>query len=226
MNRFVAVPLILAIWSVAEPGGGAAAQAAEPKLHITRSSLTPNRALIRAFAAFQAGDLATAELEYERMLRSEPSNPDALHGAAAVALRKNERERAGEFHRRALAANPRDAVALAGLTGLRGQADAAAAESRLKSMIAEQPDEPALHFALANVYAASARWREAQQSFFSAYIGDPEQPDYLFNLAVSLDHLHQGKLAREFYEKAAAAAARRPAAFSPARIAERLRELQ
>jgi uncharacterized protein HemY len=93
-------------------------------------------------------------------------------------------------------------------------------------MIAEQPDEPALHFALANVYAASARWREAQQSFFSAYIGDPEQPDYLFNLAVSLDHLHQGKLAREFYEKAAAAAARRPAAFSPARIAERLRELQ
>lgn len=228
MKRSVAVPIAVAVWNVAGLSGWApcaAAPTAESALHVTRSSLTPNRGLIRAFAAFQAGDPATAEIEYARVLRSEPSNPEALHGAATVALRNNEREHAGEFYRRALAANPRDAVAVAGLIGLRSQADAAAAESRLKSMIAEQPDEPSLHFALGNVYASSARWREAQQSFFSAYTADPDQPDYLFNLAVSLDHLHQGKLARDFYERAAAAAARHPAAFSPARVAERLRDL-
>lgn len=228
MKLSVALPIAVAAWSAAGLSGWvfcSAAPTTEPALHITRSALMPNRGLTRAFAAFQAGDLATAAIEYSRVLRAEPSNPEALHGAALVALRNNERERAGDFHQRALAANPRDAIALAGLIGLRGQADAAAAESRLKSMIAEQPDEPSLHFALGNVYASSARWSEAQQSFFSAYAADPDQPDYLFNLAVSLDHLHQGKLARDFYEKAAAAAARHPAAFSPARIAERLQEL-
>jgi uncharacterized protein HemY len=93
-------------------------------------------------------------------------------------------------------------------------------------MIASQPDQPFLHFALGNVYAGQSRWPEAQRAYFKAYSGDPENPDYLFNLAVSLDQLHQGKLAMQYYNQAMAAASQRPAGFDKGQAANRLRELQ
>jgi Tfp pilus assembly protein PilF len=184
-----------------------------------------NPAVARGFAAYCGGDLATAEHEYAQALKTEPNNADALHGAAAVALRKDDRERAEFFYRKALGADPRDAVAQAALAGLRGQANPAATESRLKSLLAEQPEHPSLHFALGNIYATAERWSDAQQAFFNACAGDPGQPDYLFNLAVSLDHLRQDRLARTYYEKALAAARQHPAAFDPARATARLQEL-
>lgn len=203
----------------------AAAEGTEPLVRVTKSQLKLNPAVERAYMAFQAGDLAAAEREYALALKSEPNNSEALNGAAAVALRKNERGRAEIFYRRAVAANPRDAAAQAGLAGLRGAGDPIATESRLKELIALQPDEPSLLFALGVAHAASNRWRDAQQAFFGAYAGDPDRPDYLFNLAVSLDHLHQVRLARQFYEKALSAAARHPAAFDVQQAAARLREL-
>jgi Tfp pilus assembly protein PilF len=201
-------------------------QAGDASFSISKSaSPRMNPVVVRAFSAYRAGDLTAAEREYAQALKTEPGNADALHGAASVALRKDERERAEHFYRRALIADPRDPVAQAGLAGLRGQAAPAATESRLKSLLADEPDHPDLHFALGNIYAATQRWSDAQQAFFSAYVGDPAQPDYLFNLAISLDHLHQTQLARSYYEKALAASRDHPAAFDPARINARLLEL-
>ncbi|MGE5468942.1 MAG: tetratricopeptide repeat protein [Ignavibacteria bacterium] len=197
---------------------------AEPELRVTRTPARLDPALQRGFDALTAGNLEAAEREYAGALKSSPNCRDALHGAAVVALRRNDRTRAEDFYRRAAAADPRDGFAIAGLAALNGYPDASA-ETRLKSLIAAQPDEASLHFALGNLYAASSRWRDAQDAFFSAYAAAPEQPDYLFNLAVSLDHLRQPKAARRFYEKALAAAARRPAAFDLALATARLREL-
>lgn len=203
----------------------AAAEGTEPLVRVTKSQLKLNPAVERAYRAFQAGDLTAAERDYALALKSEPNNSDALNGAAAVALGKNERGRAEILYRHAVAANPRDAAAQAGLAGLRGAGDPIATESRLTELIALQPDEPSLLFALGVAHAASNRWRDAQQAFFGACAGDPDRPDYLFNLAVSLDHLRQVPLARQFYEKALSAAARHPAAFDAQQAAARLREL-
>lgn len=218
---------LLAALLIDTPGNCASATLAqaEPKLRVTKSLPKPNPAVLRAFAAFTAGDLDTAEREYGQALAAEPSNADALNGAALIALRKNERPRAETLYRRAIAVNPRDAVAQAGLAGLSGQADALTTESTLKSLLASQPEQSGLHFALGNLYAASNRWGDARQAFFSAHATDPDQPDYLFNLAVSLDHLHQTSQARRYYEKALSAADRRAAAFDRADAAARLREL-
>jgi Tfp pilus assembly protein PilF len=196
-----------------------------PALRITRSHVRLNPGLMRAFSAYETGDLAAADAEYRQVLRAEPNNAQALHGAAAVALRRKDRSRAADLYRRAVSADPRDAVAHAGLAGLYAGSDPLEAENRLKILIAAQPEESSLHFALGNLHAAAGRWHDAQRAFFSAYSGDPEQPDYLFNLAVSLDHLRQGKLARQYYEKALALAARRPAGFDPAQAATRLESL-
>ncbi|RLJ63745.1 Tfp pilus assembly protein PilF [Sulfurisoma sediminicola] len=207
-----------------------AAAPADPAspVRITRSQLKVNPSLAQGFEALNAGDLATAQAEYERVLRSEPRNSDALHGLAAIALRQHNVAKAEDYWLKALEADPKDARAQAALinSGARGGADPQAQESRLKTLIAAQPEIAALHFALGNILARQARWNESQQAYFRAYSIEPENPDYAFNLAVSLDQLRQPRLAAQYYNQALATAAQRPAGFDKALVASRLRELQ
>jgi Tfp pilus assembly protein PilF len=71
-----------------------------------------------------------------------------------------------------------------------------------------------LHFTLGNQYAQQGRWAEAQQAYFKAFAADPENPDFAFNLAVSLDQLHQSRLALEYYRRALALAEKRAPGFA------------
>lgn len=200
--------------------------AADNPIRITTSHLRMDPALTEGFDALQAGNLPKARADYERVLQSDPRNADALHGVAAIALREGRSGAAETYYLRLLEADPQDAAAQAGLLGLRGQGDPVASESRLKSLLAAQPDAPVLQFALGNIFARQSRWSEAQEAYFKAVTGDGNNPDYLFNLAVSLDQLHQPKLAAQYYRQALTAAATRPAGFDQDKVAARLRDLQ
>lgn len=202
-----------------------AAPSAMDSLRISAATRSVDPTLLHAYDAFHADDLAAAEADYAALLAVEPHHADALQGMAALAVRRGHFERAQTYYRRAIAADPANALAQAALLGLDGNADALGAESRLKSLLTTQPHQHTVNFALGNVYAAGARWHEAQQQFFHAHTGDAQQPDYLFNLAVSLDHLQQHTLAADYYRLALDAAARRPAAFDQTRTAARLRAL-
>lgn len=230
---------VLASWVLALAAGGLIATGAEagrarrakpaapkPAVQVIAAKTEAAPALTRAYAAFAAGDLAAASDDYAALLQAEPHNADALHGMAAIALRRGQLDDAADYYQRASAADPADAVALAGLAGLRGHTDPLAAESRLKSLIAAQPQQHLLHFALGNVFGTASRWPEAQQAFFHAYSADPGHPDYIFNLAVSLDQLRQSELAAQYYERAVAAARHRPAAFDPAQATARRQALR
>lgn len=187
---------------------------------------TPDPTLMRAHEALMAGDFAVAEAAYAKALARDERNADALHGVAALAVRRGDHARAEAHYRRALAADPTDAVAHAGLHGLGRVADSAHEESRFKTLIAGQPEQHVLRFALGNLYAAQGRWHDARSQYLLAHAADPEQPDYLFNLAVSHEHVQEPRLARERYRAALAAAARRPASFEPALATAALRALQ
>ena len=212
----------------AEPRPAPPPAAPESPIRVTKSRLKVNPALAQGFDALKAGDLAAAQEDYEKVLRSEPRNGDALHGLAAIALRQGNVARAEDYWLKALEADPKDALAQAALinSGGRGSADPLAQESRLKTLIAAQPEIAALHFALGNVFARQSRWNEAQQAYFKAFSVEPEHPDYVFNLAVSLDHLRQPRLAAQYYGQALAVAGQRPVGFDKAQVATRLRELQ
>ena len=114
-------------------------------------------------------------------------------------------------------------MALGGLSSLKPPAGND--ESRLRTLIAAQPSAPALHFALGNVYAGESRWNEAQQAYFNAYSLEPANPDYRFNLAISLDRLGQHALAKRFYLEASELAHDKPAAFDPAAALARAKAL-
>lgn len=212
--------------AAAAPPKQAAAEPPESPIRITTSRLKLNPQIASAYDAFQSGDLAKAERDYTLALKGEPKNTDALHGLAAVKLRQGQFEAAESYYLRVLEADPKDGAAYAGLLNLRGQADPVQSESRLKNLLSSQPDSAAAHFTLGNLYAQQGRWNEAQQAYFSAYTVDSDNPDYQFNLAVSLDQLRQPKLALQYYQGALAAAAQRPAAFDRNQVAGRIGELQ
>lgn len=151
---------------------------------------------------------------YESILKSDPRNTDALLGLALIHLRKAAYSTAETLIFKALSISPRDGLALALLSPLRATENTAQEESRLRQALADQPDAAPLHFALANLYARQNRWREAQQAYFKATVGDRDHPDYLFNLAVSLEHISQPQAAAQYYQSALAASDFRPAAFS------------
>lgn len=198
-------------------------------IRISKTRMAGNPGISRGFDALNAGDLTTAMDEYRRVLQPEPGNGDALRGMAAIALRQGNPGGAADWYLRAIEANPKDAAAQAGLIGLRGHGDpgdSIALESRLKTLIAAQPDVAALHFALGNIHARQNRWGDAQQEFFQAFSAEPEHPDHAFNLAVSLDHLRQTRLAVEYYGRALELAEQRPAGFDRTQAATRLRELR
>jgi uncharacterized protein HemY len=98
-------------------------------------------------------------------------------------------------------------------------------ESRLKNLLNGQTQAAPLHFALGNLYARQNNWTDAQAAYFMASSSEPNNPDYLYNLAVSLDHLGKQELARDHYQRALTAQQKHPAAFSKVRLEQRLREL-
>jgi Flp pilus assembly protein TadD len=179
-----------------------------------------------AYAAYLAGDLATARSDYQQALREEPANRDALLGLAAVDVRSGRLDLAEAAYLRLLQADPRDAHAQAALLALRaGRVDPVAAESRVKSMLADNPGAHVLNFTLGNQFAQQGRWAEAQQEYFRAFSAEPDNADFAYNLAVSLDQLRQPKLALEYYRRAIALAKARGASFNLAAAEARAAQL-
>jgi len=198
---------------------------AESEITTSRNAPQVHPKVGAAYSAYLAGDLAAARADYQEALRDEPANRDALLGLAALDVRGGRFEAAETAYLRLLRADPRDAHAHAALLALRsGRVDPVVAESRVKSMLADNPGAHVLNFTLGNQLAQQGRWAEAQQEYHKAFSAEPDNPDFAYNLAVSLDHLRQPKLALEYYRRALALAKARGASFdvnaAEARVAQ------
>jgi tetratricopeptide (TPR) repeat protein len=198
----------LATITAAEPAPVArkeTAPAEEVPVKVTRNrtpTMSVNSNVMAAYEAYSAGDDVGAERLYRQALQSEPRNIDALLGLAATSVRQNNADQATASYLRVLELEPRNAAAQTGLISLTAQADPLASESRLKTMLAQQPDAAFLHAALGSLYAEQNQWPQAQQSYFQATRYEPGNAEYAFNLAVSLDQMGKGKLALEHYQRA------------------------
>ena len=178
------------------------------------------------YAAYRSGDIEAARTDYQEALRDDPANRDALLGLAAVDVRSGRFEAAEAIYLRLLRADPRDPHAQAALIALRGaRQDPLVTETRLKNLLAADPGAHVLNFALGNQLAQQNRWGEAQQEYFKAFASEPDNADFAYNLAVSLDHLRQPRLALDYYQRALALAAKRGSSFEGAAVRERIAQL-
>ena len=189
-------------------------------------------ALLAAYQSYRNGDLDNAMSGYQEVLRGDAKNRDALLGLAAIAQQRGQDRVAANYYKQLLNQDPRDPVALAGMSALvsANGGDASSNETRIKLLLAQQPhaadaQSAALHFVLGNNYAAQARWGDAQQAYFNAYNLDPGNAQIAFNLAVSLYHLQQGKLAATYYQRALQLDSAEKAGFDRAQTQLRINEL-
>ena len=171
----------------------------------------------QAYAAWQQGDLSRSAALYQEALANTPDDAEALLGLAAVLARQGAHAEAMQLYRRVLNSRPTDASALAGLAALGGS----------KSATSERQPNAVAAFQLANQYATQNQWSQAQEHYFKAYSLAPNQPDYAFNLAVSLDHLGVRKEAKNYYSKALALVEQgQSATFDREQVRRRIRDLQ
>lgn len=184
-----------------------------------------NPQLSQAYAALQSGNLDAARQLYTNTARSEPRNINALLGLATIAMQDGRTGEANRLYFNILDLEPRNAYAQAGLIALMGRADPAAAESKLKQLIAREP-LASLYFTLGNLYGDQSRWAEAQQAYFQAYQLESGNPDYAYNLAVGLEHIGQPRLAINFYRRAVEQAQGKDRiGFNLAQAQDRIRQL-
>lgn len=172
-------------------------------LEITKNSPGPRVSpdLMTAYRAFKAGDDAGAQELYRKVLRGDLRNVDALLGMAAIAQRQGRAQDAMGWYGKVLEVEPRNPIAEAAMVNAVGQTDPVATESRLKNLLAQQPNAANLHAALGSLYTERGQWSSAQQSYFEAHRLEPGNPEYAFNLAVSLDQMGKPTLALEYYKK-------------------------
>lgn len=172
------------------------------------TSVSPT--LQSAYFAYTVGEDAKAQQLYKQVLQTETRNVDAMLGLAAIAQKQNRMDDATGWYRKVIELDPKNPFAQASLASNtlntqslnNGQDDAVANESRLKNLIAQQPDNASLQAALGSLYADQNQWPSAQQAYFEAYRLAPNNADFAFNLAASLDQMGKPKLALPYYKRA------------------------
>lgn len=175
--------------------------ASEQGVRIASGNVSSNSGVVNAYQLLQAGQIEDARRAYEKQAAIEPRNPDILLGLALIAQRQGRSDDAVQLYLRALDVDPKNTFAQSSLTTMVARADPVAAETKFKSLIAQQP-AAYLYFGLGNVYAAQGKWTEAQQAYFDAQRLAPDASDYAYNLAISLEHIHQPRAALDYYARA------------------------
>jgi Tfp pilus assembly protein PilF len=178
------------------------------------------------YEALRNGDFTAARNRYSAAIAADPTNLDAHLGLATAEARSGNRGAAAHHYRKVLEIDSRNPTALGGMAALADTARPEAVEAQLRADMARSPPSAALNFALGNLYVGQSRWTEAQAAYFEAHRIDPGNADVLYNLAVSLDHLGQTRLAADFYGRALEAARGQATQFDPAPVSRRLAELR
>lgn len=182
--------------------------------------------LTSAYQAYQVGNDKEALSYYRNVLEIENNNRDAMLGLAAISMRRNQLEKARDTYIALLENDPKDSIALSALINIQSSVDPVKSESRIKSLLHNEPGSPHLLFTLGSLYVSQQRWAEAQNVFFKAYRSDNQNADFAYNLAVSLDQLAQRKAALKFYRAALESLEQQSISFNVNDVMQRINVLQ
>jgi tetratricopeptide (TPR) repeat protein len=180
--------------------------------------------LAEAYAAYESGDIDKARKQYQQVINLDPENRDALLGRAAIHVYDNQFENAITLYQKILLSNPKDDLAMTSLISV-ANVDPQSGETEIKRLLHELPDSPYLHFALGNMFGNQNRWPEAQKQYFKALQYKPNDPNYAYNMAISLEHMDQVGSAISYYQRALNNKANGLATFSDSVVQQRIEVL-
>ncbi len=152
-----------------------------------------------AISAARINEPNIARKAFARALELDPRNGQASAGLLLLASNNNANGNSNTRNNTTETANAEDTGASDTISNM---ASFARQERELKMLLQSTPQSASLSFSLGNLYASQKRWTDAQQAFFDAFAVDPNNADFAYNLAVSLDQLNQPKLALRYYERA------------------------
>jgi tetratricopeptide (TPR) repeat protein len=181
--------------------------------------------LTEAYAAYEAGDIDKARRQYQQVINLDPENRDALLGRAAIHVYDNQFENAITLYQKILLSNPKDDLAMTSLISV-ANVDPQTGETEIKRLLNEMPDSPYLHFALGNMFGNQNRWPEAQSQYFKALQYKPNDPNYAYNMAISLEHMDQASSAISYYQRALDNKVNGLATFSDSVVLQRIEVLK
>ena len=138
----------------------------------------------------QAGQVASAEEIYHRILKAEPRQPDALHLLGMIAHQAGNHAAAIELIERAIAVRPGIHQYHGNLgIALRAAGRTEEAEQHLRRAIALKPGDAVAHYHLGNLLAARGKIAEAAVSFGQAMTLMPDHVLARANLALAYRQL-------------------------------------
>lgn len=203
--------------------------APKPGIQITKRKLSPRSqsSLTAAEQALKAGHISNAEAAYRQALKESPNNITAMSSLAGLLAQQGNTQEAQALFLRILEKDPENLIAKTGLINIRATDPSnLSAGSKLKQLLTEHPKQAHLYASLGNFHARRNEWPAAQAAYFEAFALDSQNPDYAFNLAISLDQIGKPDIAINYYEKAVELFGKQPSQFNKADAERRLSELK
>lgn len=154
------------------------------------------------YAALIGGRFEEATLAYERSLRANPDERDALLGLAYINHQQGRMDDARSYYRKVLRNDPGNANANSGLLSLEQDGDATRTAGRARDLASRRPDSAAAMAAAGSAFVRDGLLADAAVAFARAQTLEPGNPLHAYNHAVALDRLGQLQQAIEQYERA------------------------
>ncbi len=192
-----------------------------PSLAIETVSQKSN--LMNAYTALYANESDKAKAGFLQILEVEPHNIEALNGLGSVYAQTGQTTEAIQTYQKVLSETPTNQHAIEAMVSLiNGSTAGPEWKNEIKTALEDNPGSAILNASLGNLYALDSDWKLAQAYYFKAHALDENNPDYLMNLAISLDHLGQYKLAEQYYTSALVNARSGNATFDEVSVKKRL----
>ncbi|GAB6070821.1 hypothetical protein JCM30760_19180 [Thiomicrorhabdus hydrogeniphila] len=179
--------------------------------------------IAKAYSAYSSGDYIEAKSLFTKILQKDPKNINAMLGMGGASVAEEEYRQAISFYQRVLDTEPNNIHAYEAIANLSGRVQLNKTWSNeLENMVRKFPRSAVLQYAQGNIYAKQNDWLKAQENYFNALVADPENPDYMVNLAISFDHLGKYKLADKYYTQALGFAGNKKVSFNQTQVKNRL----
>ena len=177
---------------------------AHPVIKVTKSysAQSPQAMIAAGDRVLDSQQYGAAIDIFDKQLRSNPSDPQALAGKALALQKSGRSTEALDAYQRLIDLNPRDVQSLTNYLGLLQKQKPDEAMSRLNSLSQQYPDNAAVAGQIASVFAGQNDAPSALRYFMKAKALDDRNPTYPFNIAVLYDRMGNGPKAKSFYREA------------------------